>query len=251
MIILTAILLGLASSLHCVGMCGPIIMNVPFLHFERSKYLAMGTYHCSRILVYSLLGVFSGSIGAAISLAGFQQWMSIVAGAFLLLLFFIPKIKTLLEKKLNSPVNKIYSSVGKYLFKPTFSSLALMGLVNGILPCGMVYVALVASTAAGSVGGSMMYMAFFGLGTLPLLLTCSIGISLLGNAFRNKFRTIAPYGTLIIGILFVLRGLNLGIPYVSPHFEEKTKKMECCSKKNSANSLSNQSTSLRNFCTQK
>ncbi len=227
----TAILLGLVSSLHCVGMCGPIIMNVPFLHFERSKYWAMATYHFSRILIYFLLGIFSGSIGAAISIAGFQQWLSIIAGAFLLLLFLIPKIKNILEKKLNSPVNKIYSSVGEYLFKPTFSSVALMGLVNGILPCGMVYAALIASTAAGSVGGSMLYMVFFGLGTLPLLLSCSVGISFLGNSFRNRFRKIAPYGTLIIGILFVLRGLNLGIPYVSPHFEEKTKRMECCHKK--------------------
>lgn len=231
MIFLSAILLGLASSLHCVGMCGPIVMNVPFLRFEKSKYLAMFTYHASRILVYTLLGVFAGSIGELMALAGFQQWMSLLAGAFLLLLFFLPTIKNAMEKKLAKPVNKIYGVFGKYLFQPTFSSVALMGLVNGILPCGMVYAAMVGATAAGSVLGSMTFMLLFGVGTLPLLLLCSVSLSFLGNQFRNKFRKWAPYGTLVIGLLFVLRGLNLGIPYVSPHFEEKTQKMECCHRK--------------------
>lgn len=228
MLLLTSILLGLMSSLHCLGMCGPIVMKVPFLHFEKSKYLAMIIYHAGRILVYSLLGIFSGSIGALMSVVGFEQWMSINAGVFLVLLFFIPKIKNALEKKISVPVNKIQSALGKYLFQPTYSSVTLMGMLNGILPCGMVYAALVASTAAGSLAGSMTYMVFFGLGTLPLLLTCSIGFSALGTQFKNQFRKWAPYGTLIIGLLFVLRGLNLGIPYVSPHFEEKTKTMDCC-----------------------
>jgi sulfite exporter TauE/SafE len=228
MLFLSAILLGLASSLHCVGMCGPIVVNVPFLKFQKGKFLAMGIYHSGRIFTYALLGIFSGSLGALMSLAGFQQWMSIVAGSFLVLLFFIPKIKNNLEKKVATPVNKIYAAARKYLFQPTFSSVAMMGLLNGILPCGMVYAALVASTAAGSIAGAMSYMAFFGLGTLPLLLTCSISLSFAGNSFKNKFKKWAPYGTLVIGVLFVLRGMNLGIPYVSPHFEEKTKTMNCC-----------------------
>ncbi|MFM7023724.1 MAG: sulfite exporter TauE/SafE family protein [Flavobacteriales bacterium] len=228
MLLLTAILLGLASSLHCVGMCGPIVMNVPFLSFGNNKFFAIALYHAGRIFVYALLGIFSGSIATALSFAGLQQWISILAGGFLLLLFFIPKIKNVMEKKLTAPVNRIYGTFSKYFFQPTYSSVALMGAVNGILPCGMVYAALTASTAGGSVPESMLYMAFFGIGTLPLLLACSAGLSFLGTSFRNQFRKWAPYGTLVIGILFVLRGMNLGIPYVSPHFEEKTKTVNCC-----------------------
>ncbi|MCX6180788.1 MAG: sulfite exporter TauE/SafE family protein [Bacteroidetes bacterium] len=234
MLLLTAILLGLASSLHCVGMCGPIVMSIPFLHFKKNKYFAMAIYHTGRLFVYALLGIFSGSVGALMSLVGFEQWMSIIAGAFLVLIFFIPKIKNAMEKKLASPVNKIQTSLGKYLFQPTYSSVTLMGMLNGILPCGMVYAALVAATAAGSTGESMLYMVFFGVGTLPLLLACTIGFSALGTQFKNQFRKWAPYGTLVIGLLFILRGLNLGVPYVSPHFEEKTKTMNCCHVKNTA-----------------
>ena len=94
-----------------------------------------------------------------------------------------------------------------------------LGIINGFLPCGLVYIALAASMAAGDIGQSVLYMIVFGIGTFPVML----GISLLGNyikpVLRRRIYKLVPLFVVILGLLLILRGLNIGIPYISPELD--------------------------------
>ena len=90
------------------------------------------------------------------------------------------------------------------------------GILNGFLPCGFVYLALVGAINTGSVWQSAQYMFWFGIGTLPLMLLATISSGLMTVSLRRKFNRVIPYFMLCLGLWFVLRGLSLNIPYLSP-----------------------------------
>jgi hypothetical protein len=104
----------------------------------------------------------------------------------------------------------------------SYKGLFLIGLLNGLLPCGLVYLAIAGAIGTGSVYFGIAFMVLFGLGTLPMMLL----ISWIGNLFtiavRNTMNKIIPYIVVLIGVLFILRGLSLGIPYLSPPAEKMT-----------------------------
>ncbi|HOW32340.1 MAG TPA: sulfite exporter TauE/SafE family protein, partial [Bacteroidales bacterium] len=104
----------------------------------------------------------------------------------------------------------------------SFSSLFLIGLLNGLLPCGLVYIAIAGSIGSGSALMGAIYMALFGLGTMPMLLAINLSGGFISTSLRKKINKLIPILVIIVGILFILRGLSLGIPYISPS-EEKIK----------------------------
>ncbi|MCA9002730.1 MAG: sulfite exporter TauE/SafE family protein, partial [Planctomycetes bacterium] len=105
-----------------------------------------------------------------------------------------------------------------------------LGLLNGLLPCGLVYVALAGAMAAGSASQGAVYMGLFGLGTVPMLLAIALGgPCLLRLVPRRQLRLAVPAAALLVGALFLVRGLDLGIPGLSPKFEESTQTLSCCS----------------------
>ena len=216
----SAFILGLISSLHCIGMCGPIAMMLPVEHEnEAKKVTQIVTYHLGRLTAYSTIGLIFGLMGRGFFLAGLQQKMSIFIGIAMIIAVLIPE-KMFAKYNFSKPVYKIISKtksrLGSQFKNRSYKSLFIIGLLNGFLPCGMVYVALFGAIAMQSAGFGILYMLLFGLGTIPLMTVVVYVHSLIKVPFRNKIQKAIPYVAIIIGVLFILRGLGLGIPYVSP-----------------------------------
>lgn len=216
----SAFILGLISSLHCIGMCGPIAMMLPVDHQnETKKVIQIITYHLGRLTAYAGIGLIFGLLGRGFFLAGLQQNISILIGVAMIIVVLIPE-KVFSTYNFSKPVykviSKIKSSLGSQFKKRSYKSLFTIGLLNGFLPCGMVYVALFGAIAMQSPSFGVLYMLLFGLGTIPLMTIVVYVHSLIKLPFRNKIQKVIPYVAVIIGVLFILRGLGLGIPYVSP-----------------------------------
>lgn len=216
----SALILGLVSSLHCIGMCGPIAMMLPVNHKNQSiKTLQILVYQFGRITAYAILGLVIGIIGKQLSLAGFQQSLSIAIGIIMILLAIIPE-KVFAQYNFSKPVYKIISKVkqtlGTQLKKKSPDALFTIGLLNGFLPCGMVYAALFGAMAMQSTTQGIAYMILYGIGTIPLMSTVVYFSSLLGNPFRVRLQRVIPFIVIIIGSLFILRGIGLNIDYISP-----------------------------------
>lgn len=233
----TGFLVGLLGSLHCVGMCGPIALAL--LVFGESKFNILAgrlLYNFGRVITYSIMGALFGLLGNRVVLFGLQQNVSIVIGIVILLYVSIPrKIKNRISefrfyKSIVAFINLHYS---KLLSKRTNRSLFTIGLLNGILPCGFVYVGIAGAISTGSVANGTLYMALFGLGTTPIMFATAMLGRIINFNLRRKINKLIPAFAAILALLFILRGLNLGIPYVSPKFEKPTSKteqpeVECC-----------------------
>lgn len=232
MFLWTAFVFGLLGSFHCIGMCGPIALALP-IHNYKGWQKAAGSlsYNAGRILTYAALGTVLGFIGQIFKIARIQQVLSITMGGVILLAVILPfvmKSRPSFYNPFYSLVGKLKSRFGEQLKKRSFGSLFAVGLLNGLLPCGLVYLAMAGAVATTSVAGGALYMAAFGLGTLPLMFT----VPLLGNfmplSIRNTIRKTIPFVVAIFGILFILRGMNLGIPFVSPHVGEGNQSVHAC-----------------------
>lgn len=220
MVYLSALTLGLIGSFHCVGMCGPIALAIPL---KTSSWLARITggliYNIGRAITYALMGIVFGLLGRGLVMSGFQQWVSVIMGAIMILSVITPSLyknRFNAEKGIFSFVGKVKLSLGKLFTQRSYGSLFLIGLLNGLLPCGLVYVAIAAAIATGSSVGGGLFMFIFGLGTLPMMLAISLIGNLITLELRKKITRLIPYAIVFIGILFVLRGLSLGIPFLSP-----------------------------------
>jgi sulfite exporter TauE/SafE len=216
----TAFVLGLLGSFHCIGMCGPIAFVLPLDRTSKAKTAFQTTlYHLGRLLSYSLIGILFGLIGKGLYLAGFQQRLSILMGLIMILAVIIP-VKVFNRFNLTKPLYKIIAKVkqqlGLYLKKKSDKSIFLIGFFNGFLPCGLVYMALVGSIAASNAFSGSFYMFLFGLGTIPMMTLAIYAGNFLTLSLRNKIQKVIPVFVVIIGLLFILRGLGLGIPYISP-----------------------------------
>lgn len=216
----TALILGLLSSFHCIGMCGPIAMMLPVdRNNQAKKVLQLCTYHIGRLLAYASLGLLFGLLGKGFFLAGMQQQLSIIVGVLMIAFTLIPERKLAnynFSKPIYKLISKVKSALGKQFKKKSYSSFLTIGLLNGYLPCGMVYVALFGALAMANVQMGMAYMLLFGLGTVPMMSLVVMLSNLLSNPMRNSIQKLIPIFTIVIGMLFILRGLNLDIPYVSP-----------------------------------
>jgi len=216
----SAFLLGLISSLHCIGMCGPIALMLPVdRNNPEKKALQVLTYHLGRISAYTSIGLVFGLLGRAFYLAGFQQHLSLFAGCAMIAIAIVPE-RILARYNFSKPIfkfiSRIKTSLGKRFRNPSFSSLYTIGLLNGLLPCGMVYAAVFGALAMSNMALGIGYMALFGLGTVPLMSSIVYFQGFISEPVKNKIQKIIPYAIGCIGILFVLRGLALDIPYVSP-----------------------------------
>lgn len=216
----TALLFGLLGSFHCVGMCGPIAFLLPVDRSNNWRKLGqIVLYHFGRILAYSIIGLIFGLVGKSLNLFGLQQQLSIFIGALMLALVFIPQ-KTFNKYNFSKPVyriiSKVKSSLGKELKKKSSDTFLTIGFLNGFLPCGLVYMAVFGAIASGSALYGSLYMAIFGLGTIPLMTSAIYLGNFLNAQVRQRIRRAIPVFVVLIGCLFIVRGLGLGIPYISP-----------------------------------
>lgn len=216
----SALVLGLLGSLHCLGMCGPIAFMLPLDHANNAKKTAqLSIYHFGRLLAYGVIGVLFGLLGKGLSLFGIQQKLSIGIGVLMILLVLVPS-KYLNGHKILSPIysiiGKVKSKLGAELKKKTPDTFLTIGFLNGFLPCGLVYMALLGAIAMGSPVEGGLYMMIFGLGTVPLMSLVVYSKGMFSSSVKFKLQKLIPIFVVIIGILFIVRGLGLGIPYVSP-----------------------------------
>jgi uncharacterized protein len=216
------ILLGLAGSLHCVGMCGPLALGLPVQQRSPAqKAAALGLYHAGRILTYSLLGLLFGLAGRRFYLAGMQQTMSIVLGGVMVFftlqyLVFKHAYQPALVKKFHL---RVQAAMIKLLNKQSWGNFFLFGSLNGLLPCGMVYVAIAGAMSTNDVASGVLFMSGFGFATLPAMFALGFFGYLVNLKLRNELKRLSPYIVCFIGLLLILRGLNLGIPFISPVLE--------------------------------
>ncbi len=233
-LIAAAFALGFLGSFHCVGMCGPLALSLPLSNDSPwAKFFGAFLYNGGRVVTYSVYGLVVGTVGKTVSLFGYQQWLAVLLG--LVIIFFV-----ILPRRIQSFNNdnfvmnffkKIRSSLGQLFLKKNYTSLFSIGLLNGLLPCGMVYMAAAGAIATGTIVKSVLFMAFFGLGTLPVMWSLAFFGNFVGIGIRQKIRKAYPYLMLLMACLLILRGMGLGIPYVSPAMKMEKKEVQSCSVK--------------------
>lgn len=226
--------LGAAGSLHCIGMCGPLSLALPTAHFSKNgKFFALLLYQFGRILTYSVLGLVFGVAGRSINMAGFQQSFSILMGIIILsaaVMYFIGRhsVRIVLFKSFYSGIQHLIIRLLKS--QKGMAGFLLLGAANGLLPCGMVYIAIVTTLSFPEIYQGVLFMMMFGAGTLPAMLLVGYGVQMVKPKFRQYFRKATPFFIAVMGIFLILRGLNLSISYLSPflpHTTEAGEIMRC------------------------
>jgi sulfite exporter TauE/SafE len=216
----SAFILGLLGSLHCVGMCGPIAFMLPVDRTNSvRKIIQTMTYHLGRMLAYGLIGLFFGFVGKSLYIFGIQQQLSIIIGVLMIVLVLVPTQmvnKYNFSKPIYNLISKVKSALGKALKKKTADTFLTIGFLNGFLPCGLVYMAVFASLTTGQAYLGSLYMVLFGIGTIPLMTSAIYLGKFLNSKMKQRIQKVIPVFVVIIGILFIIRGLGLGIPYLSP-----------------------------------
>ncbi|WP_435138979.1 sulfite exporter TauE/SafE family protein [Formosa sp. A9] len=218
---ISAFIFGLLGSLHCIGMCGPIALLLPVNQSSSTKkFVQIFIYHFGRLLAYAMIGCVFGILGKGLYIFGLQQKLSIIIGICLIVIVLIP-YKTFNKYNASKPIYKVLSRVksamGKALQKKTPDTFLTIGFLNGFLPCGLVYIAVLSSIATAAPLKGSLYMMLFGLGTIPLM-TAAVYLGNRLSAFaKQRVQKLIPVFVIIIAVFFIVRGLGLGIPYLSPN----------------------------------
>lgn len=234
--LLAALSIGFVGSMHCIGMCGPIALALP-VHGNGAFKRVVGPllYNIGRVLTYFVLGMLFGMLGKGFVIGGYQQWLSVAMGVLILVVVLLPAgVKTRLSmiNVIAPAIAKVKSLLGKFLTQRTAGSLFVIGVLNGLLPCGLVYLAVAGAIATGDVFKSGMFMAVFGIGTIPAMLFVTMAKSMVSLNLRSRISKAIPVFTVVMACLLILRGLNLGIPYLSPELSKTDcTKHSCCAKK--------------------
>jgi sulfite exporter TauE/SafE len=229
-ILISAFVLGIMGSFHCAGMCGPIAIALP-LHGNSmgGKIFGGSLYNLGRTITYGVMGILFGMLGQGLALIGFQQKISVIMGSLMIISVLFPALfrnQYSMEKSWISMVGKLKSTIGRMFSIRSYQSLFFIGMLNGLLPCGLVYMALAGAIGTGSAALGTLYMLVFGLGTIPMLLGISLAGNLLSLTVRKRINKLIPVLVILVGIFFILRGLSLGIPFLSPPREKIEKKFE-------------------------
>ncbi|QTN38450.1 sulfite exporter TauE/SafE family protein [Cryomorphaceae bacterium] len=220
-LVYTGFALGIMGSVHCLGMCGPIALSLP-VDRSRPLYAVLSNlfYQLGRVTTYAALGLLFGWLGRGLQLAGIQQYLSIGVGIAMIVLVVFPRASSFFSRPLTGRwltwTTPLKSALARTMRADQPQNRYLFGLLNGLLPCGLVYIALVGSVGVGSALGGATYMALFGLGTIPMMFLAMFAGNVLHVSLRQRLQKMIPVVVVIIGALFILRGMGLGIPYVSP-----------------------------------
>lgn len=218
--ILTSFLIGLFGSFHCIGMCGPIAIALPIPNSKNLPFVAGRLlYNLGRVATYSFLGAIFGLLGSRFVISGFQQSVSITLGIAIVITVLIPikyKAKVSQHKIVQKITLPLKSGISDLFKRGTFSAMFLIGILNGFLPCGLVYVALAGAIASGDAISGTAIMFLFGLGTIPAMFAATIFGKFINLNIRRKINKAIPVFAIVLGLIFILRGMGLGIPYLSP-----------------------------------
>lgn len=227
---IAAFLLGIGGSMHCLGMCGPLVLGLPFhTQGKTGRWLATVTYYLAKCLAYGSMGILTGFFGKGISLINWQQGLSVIAGFLVLLMAFVPAITLRLKAQFlfQKTFGRLFS---RLQHQPRLHYYGFLGFLNGFLPCGLVFTALAASTVTGSPVSGFLFMVAFGLGTTPALAALTLFKNRISLRFLPRLKKAATFIAAALGLLLIIRGLDLGIPYLSPVAGANGTVKNCCSK---------------------
>lgn len=212
--ILAGLAFGFLGSAHCVGMCGPLALSLPGATQMRGQFVAERLlYNLGRVVTYTLLGGLAGGLGRVVSLAGYQQALSIGMGVLMLGVAVVPWVARQVQRLEQTPssfLRRVMAPVGALYERGGPTAMLIIGLLNGLLPCGFVYAALGTAVTTGGPVDSMAFMAAFGIGTGPAMLGVSLMGRLASTEWRARLQRLAPLGLGVVGVLLILRGLALG-----------------------------------------
>jgi sulfite exporter TauE/SafE len=229
-ILLSALLLGFMGSFHCVGMCGPIVLALPLQGNNIQQKIFGGLlYNTGRTITYAAMGAVFGLLGQGLRLVGFQQVVSVIMGTLMVVSVLFPALfrrKYDLQKSSFKLIGTLKKTLAQMFSVRSFQSLFFIGLLNGLLPCGLVYIAIAGAIATASVVTGIWYMVLFGLGTIPMLLALGVAGNLVSQRIRQRINRLIPIMVVIVGVFFILRGLNLNIKYLSPTKDRIEKRFE-------------------------
>ncbi|MFN8283481.1 MAG: sulfite exporter TauE/SafE family protein [Chitinophagales bacterium] len=229
-VITAGFIIGIVGSFHCIGMCGPIALALPVYNKPRYQRLFfIMLYNIGRMIAYASIGVLFGFFGKQFFIGGYQRYLSIILGMLVLMyLFFTSQLSSKIY--FSRFTNFIQQTLGKLLRSDKkLYTYFFIGFLNGFLPCGLVYVAVAGATATGNVFNSALFMAVFGISTFPVMIAMSVLGKYISLKTRNYMRRLVPVFISVMAVLLILRGLNLGIPYVSPEIKATaTGTHSCC-----------------------
>ncbi len=210
----TALAIGFFGSFHCIGMCGPIALALPGSGESTFKLITgRALYNFGRVVTYAFLGAIFGVIGHSIALAGFQKGLSVVLGIAIIGSVVIKSSYfNALKNKIgaNSFYDHLKELIGSQFKKRGLITLVTIGILNGLLPCGFVYIGLAGSLTTGTISGGILYMIFFGLGTFPAMMAMSLAPGLFSISLRRRINKAVPVLAVIFGIYLIYRGLFMG-----------------------------------------
>lgn len=205
--------LGLAGSGHCVAMCGPLVIAVDRSLRRPARLTALRrsvTYHAGRSLTYALSGALVGTVGQTLTLMGFGRVLAVTAGLVLLLTAVgtgrgrLPRRLERLAARLGT---RACGRAARWSEAHPVAGPLVGGAAHGLLPCGLVYAGLLAAAATGTAVQGAVFMAGFGLGTIPALLAVSLAGATLGMRARQPLRRLTPIALALTGALLLARGL--------------------------------------------
>lgn len=214
-----AMILGAAGSAHCAGMCGPIALAVPSMgNSRRARLASTALLNAGRLMTYALLGALFGLFGKGLLLAGLQRTVSVTTGSLLLLAVIAPRplARVRPDLPLLNVVGRLRGMLARALHRTAPEALLLTGVLNGLLPCGMVYTAAIGAASTTGPASGALFMVLFGAGTLPALVLLRSSRAMLSPAVRTRLRRSSPAIMTLMGVLLIARGLQLNVPFVSP-----------------------------------
>jgi len=213
-------------------MCGPLVAALPTPeHRSASFIVGRIAYNVGRVSTYAILGVVVGLGGSVLSMAIHGMTMSVVSGVLMIML---ASAQLLLHWNVPVPaqVHRLLQPMRKRLAtlmqQHSVAAMAGVGMLNGLLPCGLVTAALVGATGTGSALSAAGFMTAFGIGTVPMMTALAVGLPLATGRWKNRFRTAAPIVALLLGVVITIRGLGLGIPMLSPASPKQQNAASCC-----------------------
>ncbi len=231
-IAIAAFTMGIVGSFHCIGMCGPLALALPLKSNSLfAKFTGALLYNIGRVFTYAIFGLAAGLLGKSFAVLGFQQLLSITLGIIIIVLVIAPKLFPGKFKNLHIADNffqQLRKQFGKLFSKKSQSTLFAIGFLNGLLPCGLVYMAIAAAVATGEINSSIVFMAAFGLGTLPVMWSIAFWGNFIGIPIRQKIRGAYPYLMLLMAGLLIIRGMGLSIHYFSPAAIVENKNIITC-----------------------
>lgn len=228
--LVTAAVLGLAGSAHCVGMCGPIALAVPLGHARAAHWRGTVLLNAGRLLTYGFIGAVFGTFGSGLRLAGLQQVVTITAGTILLLSVILPGAlrRWLPASRFTQWLGSTRALLARNLRRTSSGAMFFTGMLNGMLPCGLVYAAALGAATMATPMEGVAYMLLFGLGTWPALFAVRLGGAAVTGRTRSLLRKAAPALTVAVALLMILRGADLGVPYLSPDLPRVGTQVQGC-----------------------